>query len=304
LGRLAVFMLGLFNGNRAPKTVHTFHGHVLEGYFSRTKTTIFKLIEKWLARHCSAIIAISKSQKHELVHIHRITESKKVHQINLGFDLSRFLTVKANRGTFRKENAIDDDALVIGIVGRLVPIKNHVLFLKSAQLFRNRYHHRNAIFVVIGDGELRSTLESFAGELGVADSVLFCGWELDIHKVYADLDIVALTSNNEGTPVSLIEAMASGVPIITTGVGGVEDLLGKQLPGNPDANGFIACERGMLCSRNDPRAFAAGLDYIVRHDLKQNTDRLAKAQHFVLQHYSDKKLVEKIEALYNDLLLT
>lgn len=302
LGRLAALSLNLIPGQKKIETVHTFHGHVLEGYFGKKRTAAFKWIETWLAGRTSAIIAISKSQKHELAQVHRIVRPDKVRLINLGFDLSRFVTAGQTRGLFRAKHAIDDKALVVGIVGRLVPIKNHYLFLRAAHLFRNHYHHENAVFAVVGDGELREDLEAYARRLGIGDRVLFCGWEREIHTVYADLDIVALTSNNEGTPVSLIEAMAAGVPLITTGVGGVEDLLGRALKDQPAGQRFVVSERGVVCPREDPRAFAAGLDYIARHDATKKQDRLAGARRFVLDNYSDKRLVQRIEQLYDQLL--
>ena len=207
--------------------VHTFHGHVLDAYFGNIKSFIFKFIEKTLATLTDRIIAISYTQKWELFQKYKIANPSKISLINLGFDLIPFIHSGKLKGKFRKKINVSNDTLLIGIVGRLAKVKNHKMFLDAAVLFLKNYNSEKVKFVLIGDGELRQTLKNYAVEKGLKNQVIFYGWEKNIPMIYADLDILALTSLNEGTPVSIIEAMAASVPVITTGVGGIKDLLGR-----------------------------------------------------------------------------
>jgi glycosyltransferase involved in cell wall biosynthesis len=205
--------------------VHTFHGHVLDAYFGKVKSFIFRAIEKKLARLTDRIIAISLTQKWELSQKYKIAEPSKISMINLGFDLIPFVHADKFKGKLREKIGVSNDTLLIGIVGRLAKVKNHKMFLDAAILFLKNHNKPNVKFVLVGDGELRQTLKNYAVEKGLKDQVIFYGWEKNIPMIYADLDILALTSLNEGTPVSIIEAMAASVPVVTTGVGGIKDLL-------------------------------------------------------------------------------
>jgi GT2 family glycosyltransferase/glycosyltransferase involved in cell wall biosynthesis len=202
LSRAAVFLYNAVSRHQI-KTVHTFHGHILDGYFGPIKSRIFLTIEKALAKRTDAIIAISQTQKWELTERYKLTVPEKVHIINLGFDLSKFIN-PVQKGLLRNHLKIGDNTLIIGIVGRLVPIKNHRLFLDAAKIVKSVKCVTPLKFAIIGDGELRKGLEDYAAEIGLGNDVCFCGWIKDIEHVYADLDILALTSNNEGTPVSII----------------------------------------------------------------------------------------------------
>ena len=219
LGRRAAYAC------KVPVVVHTFHGHVFHSYFGSIKTAVFKTIERNLSRKASAIVAISELQKKELVEEHRIAPAEKVHVIPLGFDLSRF---RANndekRFLFRSKYDLKQDELAIGIVGRLVPVKNHALFLDAIKFVRDHSGKKFRAFI-IGDGEERVNLEKKTIDLGLNDVVCFTSWEKDIDTVYPGLDIVCLTSFNEGTPVSLIEAQAANRPIVSTNVGGIENVV-------------------------------------------------------------------------------
>ena len=174
------------------------------------------------------IIAISYTQKWELSKKYKIADPSKISLINLGFDLIPFVHADKLKGKLRKKIGVSNDTLLIGIVGRLAKVKNHKMFLDAAVLFLKNHNDKKVKFVLIGDGELRQTLKNYAFEKGLKDQVIFYGWEKNIPMIYADLDILALTSLNEGTPVSIIEAMAASVPVITTGVGGIKDLLGSN----------------------------------------------------------------------------
>ena len=299
-GRIAVFLFNLFSCNKV-KTVHTFHGNVFEGYFNRSVSRAFILIERVLSRISDVIIAISNTQKNELSHKYHIAAADKIETIQLGFQLNPFLERDGLEPPFRQRLGIDDNAFLIGIVGRLVPIKNHVMFFNAAKIFLGRHSGARVKFLVVGDGDLRNDLEAYCKKQGISDQVRFCGWIKDIHSVYADLDILALTSINEGTPVSVIEAMASSVPVIATDVGGIKDLLGPK-DGMSTSNDFQTCERGILCHSKDAIGYAEGLKYLMENINDQNRKRTLKARDFVIQNYSHERLLRDMESLYNGLM--
>jgi glycosyltransferase involved in cell wall biosynthesis len=296
LARCAAFLFNIFSKKKT-LVVHTYHGHVLEGYFSALKSKLFVIIEKMLARITDAIIAISQTQKWELTEKYQLASAGKVHVINLGFDLSRFLDNRG-KGKLRSTFDVEDRTLFIGIVGRLAPIKNHRLFLDSAKLIKERNPDKSIRYAIIGDGELKEHLKTHAQTIGIENNVIFYGWEKEIEKIYADLDILVLTSNNEGTPVSIIESMASSVPVVTTGVGGIKDLLGRIETRAQTKDDFSICERGILCSKGNANAIANGIQYLIESDNQNLTN---KAREYVFKNYSEKRLIERIENLYLNL---
>jgi len=298
--RLAVVLYNLFYGKKV-RTVHTFHGHVFEGYFSRGKSMFFVWIESFLAKFTDVIIAISKAQKRDLLERFRIAPDKKIKIVELGFDLKPFLGSKALKGQFRRKLDVSEDTLLVGIIGRLVPIKNHTMFFRAAKIFIRKNPKVSVRFIVIGDGELKCELEAFCQQQKLTNYVKFCGWIRNVPLVYADLDILALTSRNEGTPVSIVEAMASFVPVIATDVGGVLDLLGQQ-DGVPSSDDFLICERGILCEKGDTLGFAKGLEYLIGEDIQEKEKRLMQARSFVKERFTEKRLLHDIESLYLELM--
>jgi glycosyltransferase involved in cell wall biosynthesis len=229
LGRLAASQAGV------PVILHTFHGHIFHSYFNSFKSAAFIKIERYLARKSSAIIAISEKQRFELVKEFKIASEDKFRVVPLGFDLDRFqIDQPEKRRFFRNEFNIEDGAIAIGIIGRLVPIKNQYLFLKAIKYVLDHSKRRIKAFI-IGDGEIRNDLELMASEVGIKfstetspnhnESLVFTSWRSDIDYINAGLDIICLTSYNEGTPVSLIEAQAANKPIVSTRVGGISDVL-------------------------------------------------------------------------------
>ncbi len=298
--RLAALAYNLIQ-RKSLRVVHTFHGHIFEGYFSRGKSLFFVLIERLLARITDAIIAISKTQKEDLAEKYHIAPPEKIKTVELGFDLNPFLNSNALKGKFRQSLGVSEDTILIGIIGRLVPIKNHLMFLHAAKILLKRHFGPNLLFVVVGDGELREKLERFCHEENLCEHVRFCGWVREVARVYADLDILALTSINEGTPVSIIEAMASSVPVIATDVGGVRDLLGspEDFTGK---DGFMLCERGILCRNKDVLGFVRGLDYLIKTRTAEAQDRVVSARAFVRERFNQKRLLEDVEALYLELV--
>src|SRR5687768_16866413 len=241
LGRLATVFYNLTRGS-APRArvVHTYHGHVLEGYFNALITGIFVALERLLARASDRIVAISPAIERELRDGFHIGGADQYRVVPLGFDLSAFAAVgDGTRMQARRELNIPESAAVVSTVGRLTAIKQHRLLLDT--IARAAKANPNVLGLIAGDGELRHDLEGYAAQLGIADRVRFLGWRRDLATIYAATDVFLLTSRNEGTPVALIEAMASGVPGVSTDVGGVKDViaaddLGARVPdGSADA---------------------------------------------------------------------
>ena len=291
IGRLAAAHEGV------PVIIHTFHGHVFHSYFNPVKTRFFLEIERYLARHTTKIVTLSEIQKNELSNIYKIAEGKKFEIIQLGFDLEKFETgQEEKRRKFRHEYNIGNDEIAIGIVGRLVPIKNHKLFLKALSIVAAKTSKKIRAFI-IGDGEERSNIEAFAQRLGLQfnnenpgqkNVITFTSWIKDIDVSNAGMDIIVLTSNNEGTPVSLIEAQASGKPIVSTSIGGIEDIVIKN-------------KTALLSAINDEQALAANLLKLVEDDELRRCFSLNGAD-FVRNKFGYRRLCNDTAALYNSLL--
>ena len=270
--------------NDAVKLIHTFHGHVFEGYFNRLFRCIFILIERCLAYFTCRVITVSESVKNELAGL-GICQAEKIQVIPLGFELEKFLGVAPRN----KEEIVN-----IGIVGRLAPVKNHRLFLEAAASILKEKPRLKARFKIIGDGQLRSELEEYARELKIAPWVEFTGWQKDLPAVYSDLDVVCLTSLNEGTPVSLIEAMASGKAVVATEVGGVPELLGEVAE---ERDGFSIRERGISSKPKDTQGFARALTFILANPEARKSLAQA-AREYVKTVFSKERLVRDMENLY------
>jgi glycosyltransferase involved in cell wall biosynthesis len=216
-----------------------------------------------------------------------IGNEAKIKVIYLGFELDKFLDIK------HSENPAVPN---IGIIGRLVPIKNHKMFIDAAKILLSSILNTqySIQFFIIGDGELRQSLERYVAETGMAEKVKFLGWQKDLAKVYENLDIVALTSLNEGTPVSLIEALASGCAVIATDVGGVKDITGRQV--FPEI-----AENGILVSSNDRNGFSDGLKLLLG-DERLRRGLATSGREFVRNKFNSKRLINDMEMLYNTLL--
>lgn len=279
LGRRAAFK------ERVPVVVHTFHGHVFAHYFGRLKTEVYKNVERSLAKKSSAIIAISKKQKEELCLDHRIASDQKTVVIPLGFDLKRFQTDLPNkRKDFRKKWNIDEDQIAIGIVGRFAPIKNHRLFIKAF----SKLQQNNTVAVFIGDGTERENIEAWIRDYQIPlERVRMCSWVSNVDWALAGLDILALSSLNEGTPVSLIEAQATGIPVVSTDVGGVRDV--------------VMDERTGLIVDNQAEAFAAALGQLVTSpELRRKMG--IDGRDWAFKHFTKERLIEDMKKLYHQLL--
>ena len=286
------------------KVVHTFHGHVLRGYFSPFKSRLFQKIERSFAKITDTIVVISPQQKEELCNDFGIGRPEQYRIVPLGFDLTAFRQCNMKKSTFRACLGLTDKGIkLVGIIGRLTSIKNHHLFLESVQLLVRTKKDTRIRFLIVGDGELRKDLETLTQQLGVADRVVFTGWVKEMAPVYADLDVLALTSHNEGTPVTVIEAMAAGVPVIATDVGGVRELIADGALANPKSKDvrFEVCERGVLVKPGDVEGFAKGLEYLLEHpDLGKEMGQRGKE--YAMERHSKERLVADMDLLYRSLL--
>lgn len=275
--------------------VHTYHGHVFHSYYGRTKTRIFLWIEKLLARMTDRIIVISDQQRREINEQFHLGRSEQFAVIPLGIDLEVFANSEERRSFLRAEISAAPEEVLIGIVGRLTEVKNHSLFLKVAKLMKESSPRLR--FLIIGDGHLRSELVSEAAALGVSGEVRFLGSRTDPENFYPALDIVALTSLNEGTPLSVIEGMANSRPVIATSVGGVVDLLGPEVEQH---DGYTVCTRGIRVRSGDAEGFANGLRRLIDDgDLRRELG--VRGFEFVRKNYSKDRLLADVTALYTEM---
>jgi glycosyltransferase involved in cell wall biosynthesis len=279
LGRLAAVL----GPGRRPIIVHTYHGHVLEGYFGRRTSAIYRFLERRLGSVSDCLIGVSEATVDDLVRL-GVAGREQFRVIPIGLDLERFRDLDA-KAAVSLERGTGEEEVVAGYVGRLVAIKRVDLILRAvAQARRQGSPIR---LVVAGDGECRQELERLARELGLADSVEFLGYVSDASPVVARADLAILASDNEGTPVALIEAAAAGRPAVATAVGGVPEVV---VPG-----------AGMLVPRGDYAALAAALDRCAR-DRPLRERMGAHAREHVLRHFSVDRLLNDIEDLYDELL--
>jgi glycosyltransferase involved in cell wall biosynthesis len=278
-----------------PLVVHTFHGHVFHSYFNKFMSGLIVRFERFMSKKTDAIIAISDSQKHELTDIYKIAPADKIFTIPLGFNLDKFsVDQDKKRIIFRNKYGFGTDELIIGIIGRIVPIKNHDMFLEVAAILRQK-HKTKVRFAIIGDGEMRAHVEQKATDLGLSYSyfithpkeqsdIIVTSWETEIDQALAGLDIILLTSNNEGTPVSLIEAQSARKPVVSTDVGGVEDVV-------------IHGETGFIAAVNDNEAFANYVDRLISDP--QLCHKMGDAGYEnVIKRYSKQRLVADMRNLY------
>ncbi len=284
LGRKAAFAC------KVPVVIHTFHGHVFHSYFGKVKTFIFKTIERRLAKKSDGIIAISDIQKKELSEIHKICPASKIKVIPLGFDLEKFHTNKeANRIKTRENYQLKEDEIAITIVGRLAAIKNHTLFLDVVEKIL-KSTTKKVKFFIVGDGDERPSIENRVNEINnkFGKIIVMTSWIKDIGLFNAGMDIICLTSDNEGTPVSLIEAQAGGLPIVTTDVGGVKDIL-------------LEGDTGYVVPKNNVSLFAEKLLLLIE-DEKLRKSLSEKGWDFVKNKFHYTTLVKNMDEYYQYLL--
>src|SRR5882672_768043 len=302
VGRLAGLMyIALAGKPRRCRFVHTYHGHVFHSYYGKFKTRLFLAIERFLARFATdRIVVVSEQQRREINEVFRVGRREQFAVIPLGIDMSAYASWRDRRPNLRAELKLKDEDLLIGIIGRVTEIKNHRLFVEAAALLKKTIGSR-VRFAVIGDGNLRRDLEEQAKSLGLDHDVSFLGTRQDPENFYPALDIVALTSLNEGTPLTLIEAMANARPVVATSVGGVVDLLGAPAPQSGEAPGYQICERGVLVASGDAEGFGRGLARLIGDcDLRDNLGQAGLD--FVTENYAKERLLTDIAELYRELM--
>ena len=279
LGRIAATLC------RVPVVVHTYHGHVFDAYFSPLKTRLVVAAERVLARGASALVAVTARVRRDVL-ARGIGGDDQVVVVSLGLDLDPLVAAPARRGELRRELGLPPDAPLVGIVARLAPVKAHEVFLAAAKAMAPV--RPDIVFLIVGDGERRAELETAARASGLGDRVRFLGWRADLDRLYADLDIVVLTSKNEGSPVALIEAMAAGRPVVSTRAGGVEDVVTDG-------------ETGVVVPIGDAPAVARAVV-----DLLEDPSRAARlgaaGRASVVARFGSGRLVGDIDALYQRLL--
>ena len=283
MGRLAALAAGV------PVILHTFHGHVLGGlYFSRLKTRFFLEVERQLARATDRLIVLTHRQAREMAEDLGVAPAERFAVIPLGLDLEAF--VKVDRGEARRrlrdQLSIEDDRPVIGIVGRMVPVKNHELLFDAVGILAERMDPAPHV-VVVGSGEREGVLRRYAAEKGLDRLVHWLGWRQDLPEIYPAFDLTALTSFDEGTPVSLLESLASGTPVVSRAVGGVPEML------EGDSLGRLVWS-----------AFADELADVLETALRDppSAETRETARKRVLEHYSIERLVGDMERLYTEAL--
>lgn len=296
VGRLAARLA------RVPAVVHTYHGHVFHGYFSKRKSAVLVRIERALARATDRIVVLGEAQEREILN-YGVGRREQMRRIPLGLELEPFLNTSRHTGELRRELGIEAGVPLVGIVARLVPIKAHHLFLDAARDVARA--HPKAQFLIVGDGELRSDLERQARELGfqirnhdgttpaetqtaAGPIVRFLGFRDDLPRIYADLDVTVLCSLNEGLPVTIIEALAAGRPVVSSEVGSVADLV---VPGHT----------GALVPANSPSALAEAIG----EQLADPERARAMAQNgraHVYPRLSVDRLEQDLRGLYRELI--
>jgi glycosyltransferase involved in cell wall biosynthesis len=287
LGRLAAIAFNLTRSRRRRCVlVHTFHGHVLSGYFGRTGNALVRLAERTLGAFTDRTVAISDRQRDELVNRFRVAAASRTAVVPLGLDLQPLLALPADAPNLRAELSIPDRDVVVGYVGRFVPIKNIAALVRA---FGAAWKLQPDMWLVLaGDGPLRPELEALARESGVADRVRFLGWTEDLPALYATFDICALSSLNEGTPVAIIEAMAAARAVVATAVGGVADVVDDR-------------RTGLLVSSGDTAGLAAALRRLA-HDPAERAMLGAAARREAASRFSVERLVNEIDTLYRQAL--
>lgn len=292
LGRLAAI------NNSVPIILHTFHGHVFHSYFGKLQTLFYKTIERYLAKNSTRIIAISEKQKLELGEEHGICDPAKIEIVPLGFDLSRFTeNQEEKRKQFRSKYGLTNDQVAVSIVGRLVPVKNHHFFLDVVKEL-DEVDRKQAVFFIVGDGESKDELISYTKQLGLNykwcekpdtdTNIVFTSWIKEVDQVVAGSEIICLTSLNEGTPVSLIEAQAGSRPVISTKVGGIRDIV-------------VVDQSAFLTNTTDTIGFKTYLSKLINNKYLRQEMGVIGRNH-VLEKYSFQRLIRDMEKLYTKLI--
>ncbi|MBA3734315.1 MAG: glycosyltransferase family 4 protein [Actinobacteria bacterium] len=283
VGRVAALLAG---SRRPPIVVHTFHGHVLRGYFGPVRSLLFRLLERWLASRTTALIAVSPQVRDDLVAL-GVAPPERFVVIRLGIELGERVSGEQNgRAESRRYLGIPDDRFAVGWIGRMTAVKRTDDVLLAFKRLRD--NGVDAMLCMVGDGPDRAQLERRAHELGIMRQVLFLGYQEEVASFYAAFDTLVLPSSNEGTPVSAIEALAAGRPVVATRVGGVPDVVRDG-------------EDGFLVEAGETDDLADRLERLARDpELRERMGRQGRER--VLPRYAVERLVEDVDELYRSLL--
>jgi glycosyltransferase involved in cell wall biosynthesis len=286
LGRVAT-LLAFPRRTSRPVLVHTYHGHSLTGYFSGRTAEIYRRIEQFLARFTDRLVAVSAQVRDDLVGL-GVAPPEKFEIVPLGFDLTRFTDDARRaerRAALRADWGVEQNAELVTLIARLVPIKRVDRFLRVARLLGSRPNIR---FAIVGDGELHQALRTSPDAIALHDRIVWAGFRTDMPDVCFASDVVMLTSDNEGTPVSLIEAQAAAVPVVGTDVGGVRSAV------LDNCTGFVV-----------PPEDEDGLRRAVEHLLDRSVDARAMAiagRNHTIEAFAMHRLVDDLDLLYSALL--
>jgi glycosyltransferase involved in cell wall biosynthesis len=287
LGRLAALVYNATQRrSRRALVVHTFHGHVLSGYFGVVGSQLVRLAEWALALAGDIVLTLSERQQHDIVHRFRVAWQAKVRVVPPAVDIAPLLNVGPPNAAARAAHRFPPDAFVIGYVGRFAPIKDLGTLVRAFATVAERLPH--ARLLLVGGGETRASLERETMALGVSGRVVFAGWLNTLAAVYEACDVVALSSLNEGTPLALIEAMAAGRPVVATAVGGVPDLVEEGVT-------------GLLVPAGDSVALAAALVRLGEDECeraKMGTAGRARAR----VHFDPARATSEVMRVYSDSL--
>jgi glycosyltransferase involved in cell wall biosynthesis len=282
VGRMAALVAG---GARPPIVVHTFHGHVLRGYFGPVRTLGFRLLERWLARGTTALVAVSPEVRDDLVRL-GVAPREKFTVVRLGIELEERLGGRDGRDETRRVLGIAPDRFTVGWIGRMTGVKRTGDVLLAFKELRER--GIDACLCMVGDGPEREQVEQRAHELGIMRDTLFLGYQENVAPFYAAFDAMILPSGNEGTPVSAIESLAAGRPVVATRVGGVPDVVRDG-------------EDGFLVELGDVGELAGALARLAQDpELRGRMGEAGKSR--VLPRYAVRRLVDDIDRLYRSLL--
>lgn len=296
IGRLAAANIGV------RCIMHTYHGLLFSGYFPGWQNKLLIALERWLSKKSNCLLALSEGQKSKLVDIYRIAPSAKVCCVPVGIDVTSFSTGDSEkmRESFRDKFNIDQSATVFGMVGRLVPIKNHRLALRAFQKVQASIP--NAKLIIVGDGPMKQPLQAYCQQLGLsyasdcnvdrntAVSVVFASWQMNMPEVMLASDIIILSSDAEGTPLCVMEAMGAGKPVVSTNVGGVPEMIDHSV-------------NGMLVEQGDDEGLAAALVQLANDShLAHNIGNRAKLK--AMAAFDKMKGLQQIEELVNKCPIT
>jgi glycosyltransferase involved in cell wall biosynthesis len=277
---------------KVPFILHTFHGHLFHSYFNKFLSGSLIFIERWLLRSTNHIIAISASQKQELESILKIKYPDKVKLIPLGVDYIDQSMQSHYKQAFRRTYRLTEETVCIGMLGRLVEIKNTSFFIDVVENILATSSAKIKFFVV-GDGSQKIAMMDQLNRKKIKYTesphedapVIFTSWIQNIQNILAGLDVVVLTSHNEGTPMSLIEAQLSGKPVVAVNVGGVRDTM-------------IAGETGFLITTHDVKNFSDALNTLVENQ-SLRAEMGEKAEAFASVAFSKQNEINSLRALYN-----